>query len=522
MILGILFIISFLIGLRAESQPITTPGPITTIQDPEKSKRLFLELLSQFEGIEQKGNTTVAEKIFDKSKSQKEFWSIIHHGGILEGEIVPTENKEIVQVRYPKYGLVSFHHVVEDGETFYLKWAYVGNSTFTEIAKGPKTGDRVEGLFLIYEGQELWYIGKNIQIPMDNYSDWLKMDRAQKELKLSQHKNQGGLIVHDGPSLEWDHQTNHDEIRDGKALDEMGNEPWVYYWPNTNLKCTGQTKDGKRTGKWVYYYPTGEKNSEFDYDNKGVIIHYQGWYENGSLFCEESTKANDGSDKRNHKIFERATEELYQGQNGIPLYATYASTENQEDPLAIIYWPNGNPAVKKYSQLDTCGSFNFELLDPSGKVFFIAQSFGDPGAHGLGCGQKIEVANTRLSSNFPDGPMILGEWNLANIINYTQPFCPVITANFKNGLLDGELVIKWPNDSVDNIFASNFCAIFSLKKGVLDGKSIVAGIGTITYEYKNGKLINKEELESKEYEPNFDYLRKILNGEIKLNRSYEE
>lgn len=514
-VLMTIFLVTFLISVSVSAQTMapTQAGP--SEPDPESTENFFLDLLSHYDAFEDKGNTAAAQALYNLEDVRKKI-HLESLGVSLQGQVQPAPNKDEVLVRYPSLGLVSIHKRVEDKESFTLNCGTGRDTTFTETAQGPLFGSRSEGLFLIYGEGRLWYIGSNLQVPKQNNTLWLGLDWVQKRFNLNPHMNQGGLMLHNGPSLEWDHQYNQNEIRNGGAFDDQGNEPWTYYWLNSNVKWKGSTKNGNRIGLWELFYPTGEKNAEFAYDDTSHITHYQGWYETGEKFCEGDTASTDFDGFYADRIMGEATEK-YWDKNGKPLYGSFGSPEKEGDPIAVIYWPNGNPAVKSYPSLGTCGPFNFELFDPSGKSYFVAQSLGSPGAHGLGCSQKIAVTKTHLNSKFPDGPMVLGEWNIGSEILYKPIFCPVLKANFKNGKLDGQLTLQAPNDlndSVGNIFGAPFAAIFSLKNGILDGKSIVGGIGLYTYEFKKGKLVQERSLEADERNPSgqMDYLKDVLNG----------
>ena len=60
--------------------------------------------------------------------------------------------------------------------------------------------------------------------------------------------------------------------------------PWVFYYPNGQLKEKGDYKNGEREGSWVEYYEHGQLRDKGDYKNgekEGPRVSY---WDNGQVF----------------------------------------------------------------------------------------------------------------------------------------------------------------------------------------------------------------------------------------------
>ena len=65
---------------------------------------------------------------------------------------------------------------------------------------------------------------------------------------------------------------------------------WIQYWPNGNVKCTGEYTDGLEIGTWTYFRETGQKEQEGVFLDGALHSLWTWWYPDGKIHRQERYK----------------------------------------------------------------------------------------------------------------------------------------------------------------------------------------------------------------------------------------
>ncbi len=427
---------------------------------------------------------------------------------IYEGEYEKGQNQGYEKYYYLN-GKIKYHYFYENGQgdsitreyypdgslkrEFFLKNGELNglDKDYYENGKLKSVGEFTNG---IQTGPWKWYYESgNIQNEgeLDNgaftgiYKSYYSTGKLEEEVRYSDGKlngkaskwdRKGNLLANytylDDNLIEYTNFTPQGEII-STGKEEDGVVEFVSFFPEGMKETEGELVNGKRDGVWKTYYRNGNVDEETTYQDGKLNGPVKSYYKNGNLFAEYTLRddAFDGFYKS------------YQKNGNVYSMGWYQVDQFQGD--WFIYSADGKLSHRGYYLNDK--PYGYQVYyHPDGKLHY-EEKYEDGLIHCI-----ILYDTTGLAVQKTELEKGNGDLTLLNAINNQ----PVITGEYKNGLLEGEVVRYLSQKKVQN--RDHF--MLGLKNGpsekyTMDGKLKEKGSylngeqhGEWSYYHDNGQL----------------------------------